>query len=363
MRKSSILAAVVLVAGVVAGGVMAAVSTKTGGGERPAQSSVEIPLGGEGPNCIGGLCLENLPESIKYAEVGAYLGVLREALREDPRPETANMCHTMAHEIGRRAIKDGSTVQELLNLDDGGCLYGYQHGVLEGWSLRSSLADLVRGIPEACRAYDAGGTLGGLGAGEMGYAKGSCAHGLGHAIALQNIGSVEEAVSYCEGAGMGQIGGCAGGVFMAYSSENPSQGGEAAELRLQKEEVLGLCPRLAGEYQAECWSKLWLLGSRVGIGALEVAAICPPSGAENCGRGVGEGLFYENRLEAREALQKCPKSVADQCAYGVAWAAANVWVGEGNSREEYQSICAEISGIDPVVCRQNEEAALAGAVR
>ena len=369
MKRGAVAAVAILAIGVVAGVLMASVSnseegpggaTSTGGPQ--GGSEVNLDLSGTGPNCIGGLCLEKLPETIQYEEVGAYLVALRNGLASDQRPETANVCHVVAHEIGRRAIKSGESVVRLLDLDDGGCLYGYQHGVLEGWSLQSGLEVLVAGIPGACAAYDDGGTLGGLGVNEVAYARGSCAHGIGHAISLQNIGSVAEAVAYCAGVGEGQIGGCAGGVFMAYSSENPSQGGSSEALSLEKGEVEGLCLQLTGEFAEECWSKLWLLGSRVGIPATEIAKLCPTDGAEKCGRGVGEGLYYENSLEAVAAIGKCPENVKTQCIYGVAWAEANVWAGSGNTRENYTSVCTTNLNVDLTECRRNEEEALKGAV-
>lgn len=366
VRKGLIVA---LVVGIGSLGVVAGISVGSrdgGGGEAgldlPGTGPEAIDLGGSGPDCIGGLCLNNLPDSIGYEEVGSYLAALQKGLAEDPRPETANTCHSVAHEVGRRAVKSGAGVERLLDLDDGRCLYGYQHGVLEGWSLQSSLEEVVGGIPTACRAYEDGRTVGGLGGEETEYAIGSCAHGLGHAISLQNLGSVAEAVAYCGGAGAGKVGGCAGGVFMAYASENPSQGGSGGALRLDRDEVLNLCPSLAGEWAQECWSKLWLLGSRVGIRAEEVAAACPKSGAEACGRGVGEGLYYEKSLEVVEALEACPSNVREQCVYGVAWANANSWVGSGNSSEGYESICGTIGEINVEACRKSEGEALKGAV-
>lgn len=323
-------------------------------------TGVGIELDGTGPGCIGGLCPQDLPEAIEYERIGAYLAVLRDALAADPSAETATACHTMAHEIGRRVIESGS-IPALLDLDDGRCLYGYQHGVLEGWSLSSDLEALIDGIPAACDAYSDGGTSGGIGAAEVDYARGSCAHGIGHAIALQNVGSVREAVALCSGAGTGQIGGCAGGVFMAYASENPSQGGSATTLKLERGEVEDLCTVLEGEFATECWSKLWLLGSRVGMDAKEVSTLCPAS-ASSCGRGVGEGLYYETGMDAEAAMSLCPGNVRESCAYGVAWAEANAWVGAGGKRGEYRSVCGRFDGEQRTACTESEQAALAGAV-
>ena len=203
MRKAPLIAITATVIGL-AGGIGVAAwlgaGTEVAGGAAEVNDPVIVDTGdidtsgvdtsGSGPTCIGGVCPDNLPDEIAIGEVRAYLEVLKQALAAKPTPETANACHVVSHEIGRRAIAGGAEVAELLELDDGRCLYGYQHGVLEGWSLRSGLEELANGIPTACSAYADGSTLGGLGAGEISYARGSCAHGVGHAIALQAVGTV-----------------------------------------------------------------------------------------------------------------------------------------------------------------------------
>jgi len=367
--RNRLAASIVVVVGALLG-VTLAVFTLRGSDTAPGNETgntvaveVDIDQSGTGKDCIGGICAENLREMIAYEEIGAYLAVLRDALAADPSPDVANACHIVAHEIGRRS-DPARGVAALLELDDGRCLYGYQHGVLEGWSLRSSIDDLVSGIPEACRAYEDGGTTGGLGANEIAYARGSCAHGVGHAISLQSVGSVREAVLYCAGVGEGQIGGCAGGVYMAYASKNPSQGGNAGTLRLTLEEVTNLCPSLEGEYQAECWSKLWLLGRRVGLDARDVAKLCPTAPQhESCGRGVGEGMYYEYAMEAADAMEACPSYVQPACYYGIAWAEANAWAGSGGAKSAYQSVCGRFTGATGEECRRNEEEALRGSVQ
>lgn len=344
-----------------AGGRSAGEETGTVGNEEKVDLS-GIDTSGEGFECLGGLCKDNLPAEIRYEKIGAYLHILKTALEAAPNPDNATACHVVSHEIGRRA-EPGRSVKELLELDDGRCLYGYQHGVLEGWSLRSNLEKLIEGISEACQAYEDGSTMGGLGSAEIDYARGSCAHGVGHAIALQKAGSVLDAVLHCQGLGEGQIGGCAGGVFMAYAATNPSQGGEAEMLPLDKGEVLELCDRLEGEYRVECWSKLWLLGIKVGIGSLDVARICPqgPDG-DDCGWGVGQGLYYEHSLDAGKAMSLCPSNVQPVCTYGVAWSEANSWAGSGGRIEEYQSVCGGLSETERVACLEAESEALRGTV-
>jgi hypothetical protein len=371
VRRVLLLLTPMLVAGVLA--VVAAVALSGGGAadsSRPSvstQASVSVPLRPDatGPGCLGGLCVDDLPASIPYSDVSAYLTTLRDGLAADTTPDGANRCHTVSHEIGRRAA-GASSVIDLLQLDDGRCLYGYQHGVLEGWSAAVDLTTLVAGIPTACSPYRGDRTAGGLGPAEMGYAAGSCAHGIGHAIALQGVGSVAAAVAYCDGVDDGQRGGCAGGVFMAYAEESASQGEYAPKRRLEldRAEVVGLCSSLEGAYRVECWSKLWLLGSRVGLDADGVAALCPTDGpdAEICGKGVGEALVYESSFDHAVAVQRCPSgALQDSCMAGAAWANANAHVGSGGSRESYQSVCP--AGTGGAACRELESSALDGAVR
>lgn len=363
--RNQLAASIVVGVGILLGVGMAVLTLRgndtTAGGVPQSTVAVEIDQSGAGKDCIGGICATNLPETIAYEEIGAYLAVLRKSLATNPTPDAANACHVVAHEIGRRG-DPARGVAALLELDDGRCLYGYQHGVLEGWSLRSSIGELAAGIPEACRAYEDGSTSGGLGTNQIEYARGSCAHGVGHAIALQSVGSVREAVLYCAGVGEGQIGGCAGGVYMAYASENPSQGGNAGTLTLTLKEVTNLCPSLEGEYQTECWSKLWLMGEKVDIDARDVAKLCPPA-HERCGQGVGAGLYYEYDLEVADAMEACPLNVQPACYYGIAWAEANAWAGSGGTATAYQSVCGRFTGETGVTCRRNEKEALRGGVQ
>lgn len=371
MRRGYLVASITVFIGL-AGGIGSAAWLRTdsadtrdvGARSTETADTRAIDTSGSGPDCIGGLCPDNLPDQIAYVDVPAYLSVLKQALIATPTPDAANDCHVVSHEIGRRAIAGGSSVAKLLELDDGRCLYGYQHGVLEGWSLQSSREELVEGIPDACSAYADGSTLGGLGAGEIDYARGSCAHGVGHAIALQAVGTVREAVAYCGGVGEGQIGGCAGGVFMAYSLENPSQGGAASTLELAADEVRVLCQTLEGEYQVECWSKLWLLGERVGIKPADIAKLCPEeTKAPSCGKGVGEGLYYGYNMEAEVAMEACPLNVKSSCIKGVAWSEANAWAGSGGSAETYESVCVKLGGNLLLECQESESEGLKGSVK
>lgn len=327
-------------------------------------SVVPVDVGRSGPGCLEGLCVDSIPESIAYQDVAAYLVVLRDALRADGTAVGANTCHGLAHEIGRRAA-GGAPVEDLLDLDDGRCLYGYQHGVLEGWSITVDTENLLEAIPTVCSVYAGTGTRGGLGKDELSYASGSCAHGVGHAIAIQGPTNVEEALTYCDGLGEADKGGCAGGIFMAYADGNASQGDYAPRrpLDLTGDEVRTLCPRLEGAYAIECWSKLWLLGTRVGMGAMDVAALCPTDGegAEWCGRGVGEGLLYETELEVDVALDRCPSTLSVWCIAGVAWSNANSHVRAGGQASDYISVC--LGDIDSSVCRESEKSALRGAVQ
>jgi hypothetical protein len=319
-----------------------------------------------GANCLGALCIAALPERIALSDVAAYLAQLRGGLSANNTPEDVNTCHSLAHEIGRRGAEALTSVPTLLALDDGGCLYGYQHGVLEGWAVVATDTEFRSGLAGACSAYTSPSGAAAISDGQRTYAQGSCAHGLGHAISLQNSGTLLDAVSYCDALEAGLRSGCAGGVLMAYSSESASQGEYAPKraLELSVSDVQQICNTVGTSYTSECWAKLWLLAERVGLGPDETAALCP-SGEyrEPCGHGVGVSLMYTNGLDPSVAAPNCPAGLDPYCGYGIAWANANTWAGAGNTAAGYQSICAQVSPGSLDGCVRNEQDALQGAAR
>lgn len=375
MQQRRMIVAVALLAVASAGSLVAL--WRSSAGSPPATATIQtsttvsLPLSElpDGPSCLGGVCADALPDQIALSTVGAYLSALRSGLQQARTPEAATTCHELTHEVGRRAAKS-TAPDELLDLDDGNCLYGFQHGVLEGWSLASSPEQVRAGIASACSTYDKGYTSGGLTTAEIGYAQGSCAHGVGHAIALQYLPSIREALDWCDPLGAGKRAGCAGGLFMAYGTGDASQsvtftqsGEPQSRLDMTPEEVKSLCPSLAGEYRSECWAKLWLLAKAVDISVDEVALLCPTSGddAFACGHGVGVALFYDAGVEWQPAAAACGGAVQSHCLSGVAWANANAHVGSGNSAETYLSICAALAGVDVERCAAEEQGALNGA--
>lgn len=308
--------------------------------------------------------MDGLPESITISEVATYLAQLRGGLSANNTPDDVNTCHSLAHEIGRRGAGAGSTVSSLLALDDGGCLYGYQHGVLEGWAILATNPEFRSGLPEACSVYSGPGTSSTISEGQRAYAQGSCAHGLGHAISLQNSGTLLDAVSYCDALSEGLRSGCAGGVFMAYSSESASQGAYSPKqaLELTESDVQQVCNTVGESYRSECWAKLWLLAGRVGLDADATAALCPQDDyREPCGHGIGVSLMYTNSLDSAVAASKCPTSLEPYCQYGIAWANANTWAGSGNPAAAYLSICTQLVPVSQDSCVRNEQEALQGA--
>jgi hypothetical protein len=331
-------------------------STPSTPSEQPTASSVQPAQPGTGPavpGCVAEFCVDDLPDTIDLASVSGQLQALQESVRA-ASPEQAEQCHSVAHEIGRRAGIGGADVVDLLAVDDRACLYGYQHGVLEGWSARADLDDLRDGMAAACAVYPPG------------YPQGSCAHGVGHAIALQGPGTVRQAVQLCDPLGQGLRGGCAGGVFMAYAAAEASQGefSPKSPLELDADEVDRLCGTLDPDYEAECWGKLWLLGQRVGFGIEDVARRCETAGKhlDGCFKGVGTAVWYESGFDPDDAVAACSTMTdAAACRRGVAWSSANSWLGQGERADTYPSMCGLVPEPERTACTAAEREALEGA--
>jgi hypothetical protein len=390
MTPRAVLAASAVAAALLAGVVGAALVAQSASspavssapsGTAPVPSPGSVPVASDGPSvsrpdpvagsdradsgsCLGGICVDELPDPLPFDAVPGYLEAVRLGLVAAGTPEAATACHTVTHEIGRHAARGADPV-ELLDLDDGACLYGYQHGVLEGWSLRSSTETVSAAVATVCAVYDKGFTRGGITAAEADYARGSCAHGLGHAIALQYPPSIRAALEMCDPAGEGRRSGCAGGVFMAYGSGDASQGGSGDDpaLVVSRDEVLSLCVSLAGEYRSECWAKLWMLADAVDIPVADLAAMCPSAmpDVQSCGHGLGVALSYDSGLDWRVAAAGCAGPVESYCLLGVAWSNANTHVGAGQSAASHLSICAQLPRVDAAACAAEERAALNGA--
>lgn len=243
-------------------------------------------------------------------------------------------CHVLTHHIGQQAAAGDGDLEALLGADDGQCQWGYQHGVLEGWALRTTPEQLATWLPNACDTYPTGTRN-----------RDSCGHSLGHAIAMQGPESIWGAVRLCELVSPTDRVGCVGGVLMSYSTGKASQGGALPRypLHLAREEVEGLCMQLDAEYRQECANKTWMLTKQVGLGVEAGAELCPPGHLDACWRGFGARIFYESDVDGESALQRCMKTSApDPCALGVVQAAAGAWVGTDRPRDTYRSLCTKL---------------------
>lgn len=305
--------------------------------------------------CIDDFCLDGLDERVEQ-NLSDAVSDLAAAVARDPA--RASLCHELGHELGRIAVEHHSVRDALLH-DDGACLFGFQHGVLEGWAKQVDVATLAAGLADACDVYPIDT-----------YAYGSCSHGLGHAISVQRPGSVLEAVARCDVLAEHARAGCAGGVFMAYSTDSASHGGVAPSdpLPLTVDDVDTVCGDVGDVYAAECWSKLWLLNQRIGRDAAATLDRCTAAGTwvQSCAHGAGVALLYETHLDVEAALERCIRhddpTIGSGCQRGVAWSNANLWVGANEPAATYRSICdGTVAGVvDVDDCADAEREALAG---
>ena len=125
-------------------------------------------------------------------------------------PAVAAACHTISHELGRRAYRRSADLAGTISSAKPSCQGGFVHGLLEsaGDDLGSS------GIAElSARACS----------GLRGDQRGSCEHGLGHAAFQSTDGDADLAVTLCDslpGAGAQH---CRDGVFMAAATDGDAE--------------------------------------------------------------------------------------------------------------------------------------------
>ncbi len=316
--------------------------------------SVTLPTAtGAAAICVRDLCLDSIETVLTADGIETTLTRLREAVAQDPARSSG--CHPISHQIGRWAATHAATLDEAFTYDDGACLGGYQHGILEGWSLAVSFDELLAEMPEVCSFY------------QEGWAAGSCTHGLGHAIALQRPGTIIEAVHACDVLAEHQRAGCAGGVLMAYASTSPSQDGldGFAPLPLDNIDPYTLCSNLGADYDDECYNKLWLFTQRLNISVNELEAACPQEGSlvDACARGIGAGHYYTGAADPEAAFAACRQldtRLVSGCVAGVAWSNANVWVGANESPDSYRTACSNLPAGTEQACVAAEQEGLDG---
>lgn len=122
---------------------------------------------------------------------------------------TSTHCHYFMHAIGNAAVAMYPTLAGALAHGDDYCSYGYQHGVLQVYSERTGLPELMRTYTDVCDSEFAG---------YMNEKYSSCVHGLSHAVTNMLDLDYQKAIELCERYSLESARtNCIRAVFMEYT--------------------------------------------------------------------------------------------------------------------------------------------------
>jgi len=167
-------------------------------------------LGKETQSCLHDL----LKEQIENGELPRFDPAMRELSRESQ--VFAQFCHTVLHAVGFELGQDASFAERLQESGQGSCIFGYGHGLLEGFAHvhPDPTDDEFMVAVEACASFGPDAATS---------SRGLCADGLGHA-AWNSTSDFARSAQLCDLIAYDNLRAvCAGGVVMQiYAPVNDS---------------------------------------------------------------------------------------------------------------------------------------------
>ena len=293
--------------------------------------------------CLGEVLISVIEESGSESGVAA----MHTLITQDPLATTA--CHQAAHYAGRHytSVED---IIRLLKAEDGTCDFGLTHGAVEGLHTIEDDAEFYQAAIRVCEPM------------QSGVIRYNCGHGLGHAIALRERGSITQLVSACGQLLADDQAGCMTAAAMAYTSEKASFADDVAiEIpSIPDEQLADLCESVSGEAASTCWQQIggMYLGDLAGFptwGETTCRRAVANGYGPRCANGYGQALYFQqtNAGDLSEAgivgnfeaatLACMPGELQIDCIVGVSGAAASYWSAERASFEGYPDLCGEYS--------------------
>lgn len=293
-------------------------------------------------------CLGDVLVSVIDADgAGQGVAVMHALVLDDPL--MASACHQAAHHAGRQS-RNVVAVQSILEVEDGTCDFGLTHGAME--SLSDIEDDVVfdETITSIC---DASGE---------GVRRYNCAHGIGHALALRELRTLDGLIRRCATLQAADQDGCVTASVMVYQSNKSSFSEDVAvEMpRIANEDLPTVCESVNGDAERSCWQMLASMldwGDRGGV-VEQITLICERAGErgyrDECSSGYGQGVYF--RLENAgdldpaviernfiEAVDQCPSgSMYEQCIAGVSGGVASFWSAERDNFDKYPDLCGRL---------------------
>lgn len=183
---------------------------------------------------------------------------------------TLNMCHTLAHALGRSAYQKYKDVNQAFSYEEELCGSGYLHGVIE------------ERIAQSKNIYQDLQTMCGLNAG-------SCVHGMGHGLMYYTENDLPKALTLCNTLITSRERTlCYEGVFM--ENFNTDQAIHPTKHRDEKN-VLYPCTAQEAQYKSICYFYVadyyYLLNENDFVGALKVCDTVEQGYKNSCINGFG----------------------------------------------------------------------------
>jgi hypothetical protein len=247
--------------------------------------------------CADGVCIDAELETLASSGAGPSLALFHSFVRT--HPTAASLCHRAYHIIGR--VRGSLTTHPLSELENGttSCMYGFEHGLLEGYLDRSKEpSDVTQAIKTVCE-----------GAGELDdVLVRHCAHGAGHALFLM-VSDARLAHTYCTTSGLSSVTAieCAHGAFMSWGTSTSVS--TSAVAQHEADLVIPYCMKLSASYQLDCVTQGSAALLTAANGSLEAALSRCPSTPETiqaaCVSGVVPRAVYAAPATLLEIENTC----------------------------------------------------------
>ena len=272
----------------------------------------------------------------------AALDRLRTEIEKDD--ELSRSCHSLTHEIGRKAYREYGDVGEAMKYRDEVCNSGYLHGIIE--TKFSESEDVFRDVRTMCDRYRDGGFLGW-----------QCNHGLGHGAMFYTANDLPRSLEMCDALESSfASSNCANGVFM--ENFNADQKLHLSEF-LREEDPFYPCMNQAERHKTDCYmyapTYFLSLNPDDYAAALEWCEGAEAGFESACAYGVGTQTMKENLNEPRFVESVCTGGEPERTSPCVKGMAA-LYVSHNGALEPARELCAGLEPSNRAACYDAVEA-------
>ncbi len=261
---------------------------------------------------------------------------LRIEIEKDDR--LSRSCHSLTHEIGRKAYREYGDVGEAMKYRDEVCNSGYLHGIIE--TKFSESEDVFGDMRTMCDEYREGSFLGW-----------QCNHGLGHGAMFYTANDLPRSLEMCDRLeGSFASSNCANGVFM--ENFNADQKLHLSEF-LKEENPFYPCMNQAERHKDDCYlyapTYFLSLHENDYAGALRWCEGAEAGYEPACAYGVGTQTMKENLNDPKFVESICMGGEPEQrepCIEGM----TGLYISHTGALEPARELCARLEPINRPAC-------------